>query len=225
MKKILAVATLATIGFAVTAFVAPKTSTDSTFEGVVTYSVSVDNPQAASMMQGSSVKVYMKGDKTKTMMDMNISKNIVISDKKTPDDPIILIEVMGNKYQLKNDKTQKDDSKPAIKYTDETKTVAGYVCHKAEITVTGKDGQTYTTNVYYTEDLPSYGGGRDQFKGLKGFPLEYSVKQQGMNISMSATSVVKQSLTDDTFAVPTGYKLMTAEEMQADIQKNMSGGN
>lgn len=226
MKKILAVATLATIGFAVTAFVAPKASTDDTFEGVITYSVSVDNPQAASMMQGSSIKVYIKGEKTKTMSDMGMSKTIVFSNRKTPDDPIILLEIMGNKYQLKTDPAKKkDDTKPTIKYTDETKTIAGYNCHKAEITVVGKDGQSYTTNVYYTEDLPVYEGGQGQFKGLKGFPLEYSMKQQGMTLSMAATKVDKETLSDDTFTVPSGYKLMTSEEMQADIQKNMSGGN
>lgn len=226
MKKILAVAGLATIGFAITAFVSPKVSTDSSFEGVITYSVSVDNPQAASMMQGSSVKIYMKGDQVKAVSDMGMSKTIVISNKATPDKPAILVEVMGNKYQLKMDPAKKkdDDDKPTIKYTDETKTVAGYNCHKAEITTMGKDGQSYTTNVYYTEDLPSYSGSRDQFKGLKGFPLEYSMKQQGMNIAISATSVSKESVPDDTFTVPSGYKLMTADEMQADIQKQMSGG-
>ena len=218
------IAGLAIIGFGVTAFVAPKTSSDGNFEGVVTYSISVDNPQAASMMQGASVKVYVKGDQTKTASDMGMYKSIVFNDKKTPDDPTVLIEVMGNKYQLKNDKAKKEEKDPAIKYTDETKTVAGYNCHKAEVTISGKDGQTYVSNVYYTEDLPHYSGGSGQFKGLKGFPLEYSMKQQGMNVSMTATSVTKQSVSDDTFKVPSGYKLMTQEEMQSDIQKNMGGG-
>jgi GLPGLI family protein len=230
MKKIALVASLATLGFGITAFMAPKSSpsaktgSDNSFEGVITFSISVDNPQAASMMQGSSVKVYMKGDRTKTMVDMGMSKQMYFTDRKTPDDPIILVEVMGNKYQLKMDKAKKDDNMPAIKYTDETKTVAGYNCHKAEVTVTGKDGQPYTSNVYYTEDLPAYAGGSGQFKGLKGFPLEYTMKQQGMNISMAATSVTKQSLSDDTFTVPSGYKVMTQDEMQQDIQKNMGGG-
>lgn len=226
MKKIVAVAGLATIGFAVTAFVAPNVSSDNTFEGIVTYSVSVDNPQAASMMQGSSVKIYMKGDKVKTITDMGMQKITTFSDNKASNDPIVLIEIMGNKYQLKTDPSmKKDETKPAIKYTDETKTVAGYNCHKAEVTVTGKDGKTYTTDVYYTEDLPAYSGSRDQFKGLKGFPLEYTMKQQGVNIAITATSVSKESVPDDTFTVPSGYKLMTAEQMQADIQKQMSGGN
>jgi GLPGLI family protein len=210
----------------VTAFVAPKATTDGTFEGVITYTISTDNAQAQSMMQSASIKVYIKGDQSKTVSDMGMYKSIVFADKKTPNDPIVLVEVMGNKYQLKNDKTKKDDDKaPDIKYTDETKTVAGYNCHKAEVTVTGKDGQTYVSNVYYTEDLPHYSGGSGQFKGLKGFPLEYNMKQQGMTMSLSASSVDKQSVSDDAFKVPAGYKLMTQEEMQADLQKSMGSGN
>ena len=225
MKKIAFVASLAIIAFAVTAFIAPKVSTGGTaFEGVVTYSISVDNPQAATMTQGSSMKVYLKGDKTKTMIDMGMSKQIMITDKKTPDDPIILLEIMGNKYQLKKDKIKKDEAKdPEINYGDETKQIAGYTCHKAQITVTDEQGQATTTDVYYTEALPAYEGKSGQFKGLKGFPLQYAIKQQGMNILMAATSVDKQSVSDDTFTVPSGYKLMTPEEMQADLQKSMGG--
>ncbi len=224
MKKIGLIASLATIGFAVTAFIVPKASTDSTFEGVITYSISVDNPQMASMMQGSSMKVYIKGDKTKTMMDMGMYKQIVISDRKTPDDPIVLKEVMGNKYQVKNDKTKKDEKDPVIKYSDEIKQIAGYTCHKAEVAISDDQGQPFTSSVYYTTDIPSPEEKEGQFKGLKGFPMEFSVRKQGMNILMTATTVEKKSLTDDIFAVPSGYKLMTQEEIQADMQKNMGGG-
>jgi GLPGLI family protein len=225
MKKLALAVSLAVAGFGITAFVAPGVSSDSSFEGVVTYSLTVDDPQAQSMMQGSSVKVFIKGDQTKTYSDMGMSKTTVFTNKKTPDDPIILVEVMGNKYQLKKDNTKKDDAAPAVKYTDETKTIAGYTCKKAEFTIVGKDGQSYTSNVYYTEDLPVYTGGYGQFKGIKGFPLEYNMKQRGMNIALSATKVDKKSVSDDEFKVPAGYKLMTQEEMQQDIQKNMSGGN
>jgi len=225
MKKT-ALAAFVAIGFAVMAFVAPKAYADSGFEGIVTYSISVDNPQMAPMLQGASMKTYIKGDKTKTCSDMGMSKTTVITDKDNPDGSVFLIELMGNKYQLKNDKTKKDDEKgPEIKYTDETKQIAGYTCHKAEVTITDQQGQSYTANVYYTEELPATQGKGVPFKGLKGFPLEYSMKQQGMTILMSATSVTKQAVPDDTFTVPSGYKLMTAEEMQQDIQKNMGDGN
>jgi len=224
MKKTALAISLAAIGFALTAFVAPKVSTDNNFEGVVTYSVSTDNQQAKSMLQGSSLKVYMKGNKTKACSDMGMQKITVFADDKTPDDPTILVEIMGNKYQLKNDPTKKEDKSPVIKYTDETKQIAGYTCHKAEVTSKDKQGQSVTTDVYYTDQLPAYTGPKGQFKGLKGFPLEYSVQQRGISILYSATSVDRKSITDDTFTVPSGYKVMTQEEIMQDVQKNMGGG-
>lgn len=227
MKKIAIAALLAT-GLAFTAFISPKTfSADNTpFEGVVTYSVSIDNPQAAAMMQNASGTVYIKGDKYKTVMDMGMQKITIIADEKSPDKPVMLIEVMGYKYQLKNDSSKKDDKSPDIKYSDDTKTIAGYVCHKADVTVTDKTGQTYTTTVYYTQEIPCFNDSKNNpFKGLKGFPMEYSMKQQGTTITFSATKVAKQSVPDDTFNVPSGYKLMTQAEMVQDIQKNMQSGN
>jgi len=227
MKKLALVASIATIGFASTAFVAPKSTTENSFEGIVTYSITTDNEQANASMQNSSVKVYIKGDKSKSIMDMGMYKVITITDEKKPDDPIILSEVMGNKYQIKTDKTKKDKNQdPTIKYMDDTKQVAGYACHKAEVTMSDKTGQSVVATVYYTQDLPAYPGGSGEFKGLKGFPLEYTMQQQGINITMTATKVDKQSVTEDTFTVPSGYKLMTTEEMQADLQKNMgAAGN
>jgi len=226
MKKIAITASLAVLGFTITAFVTPKVSGDKPFEGVVTYSVNIDNPQAAAMMQGSSVKVYIKGDKTKTMINMGMQKITIFEDRKNPNNPVKLLEAMDNKYQVKEDPNKKDDAKdPVIKYVDTTKTIAGYTCHKAEVTLTDQQGQSYTSTVYYTEDLPYFTGKKDIFKGLKGFPMEYAMKQQGINISFTATSVDKQAVPDDTFTIPTGYKLMTMEEIMQDVQKQMSGGN
>jgi GLPGLI family protein len=231
MKKITLVASLATLGFAVMAFIAPKgissgkAGADNTFEGVITYSISVDNPQMASMMQNATMMVYIKGDKSKVLQDMGMYKTMIFADRKTPDDPIVLKEMMGNKYQIKNDKTKKNDKDPVIKYTDETKQVAGYNCHKAEVTITDEQGQSYTSNVYYTEELPYFDDGSSKFKGLKGFPLEFSIKNRGMNFAMAATKVEKKSVPDDTFTIPTGYKLVTQQEMMEDVQKNASNGN
>jgi GLPGLI family protein len=108
---------------------------------------------------------------------------------------------------------------------DDTKKIAGYVCHKAEMTITVQE-QSSTTTVYYTEELvtePIKGG---MFKGLKGFPLEYSMPRGGVMVTYSATKVSKESLTDDTFkAHVSGYKPMTYEEIMADVQKNMQSGN
>jgi len=223
MKKLVVTASLAVVGFAISAFVVPKTTpANDNFEGVVSYSISVDNPQMAAFI-GTSMKVYIKGSKTKTLQDGMVSKTI-FADHSTTDAPTILLDAMGNKYQVKNDPNKKEEKDPAIKYMDSTKTILGYTCHKAEVTATDAQGQTATSEVYYTEDIVTPPAKSGPFKSLKGFPLEYSMSQQGVKVSITATKVDKQSLTDDTFTIPSGYKLMTMDEIRTDIQKNASSG-
>lgn len=225
MKKLIRTASLAAIGFAVTAFVAPNTTPDNqNFEGVVTYSVSVDNPQLAASM-GTSVKVYIKGSKTKTIQDGQISRTI-FADRSTTDQPTVLLDIMGNKYQLKNDPKKKEDKDPVIKYVDGTKTILGYTCHKAEITSTDMQGQPSTFDVYYTEDITTPPAKSGPFKSLKGFPLEYSTTQQAMDakITFTATKIDKQTVPDNTFTIPSGYKLMTMDQIRDDLQKNANPG-
>ncbi len=220
MKKILCAVSITIAAFALSAFIAPISTSDNSFEGVITYSVSSDDPQAATLLQTSSMKIYIKGDKAKMASNLGMQKRTVFMDMRNPDKPVVLLELLGYKYQVKDDTTKPRE--PIIKYTDETKTIAGYTCHKAVITVTDKQGETYNTDVYCTEQLPSFFSKNSQFKGLKGFPLKFSQKQQGVFVSFSATTVDKQTLSDDVFVIPPGYKLMTAAQIQQDIQTKMS---
>jgi GLPGLI family protein len=228
MKKIVKVATLFVAGFALFAFT--NIMGDSNFEGVIKYTITFDsdaNPQVAQMMQGSSITTYVKGNKTKSESNFGMIKITTIADKTNPDGTVSLMEMMGNKYQLKLDdkaKKQAETDKPEYKYLDGTKTIAGYVCKEAQATMTDKrTGQKYVSDIYYTEDLPS--GSRSEFKGLKGCPLSFSMKQQGTSFTMTCQSIQKQSVPDSTFKIPSGYKLMTSDEMQKDIMQKMSGGS
>jgi hypothetical protein len=75
--------------------------------------------------------------------------------------------------------------------------------------------------VYYTDQLPAYEGKKGEYKGLKGFPLEFSSTERGgMTVKFSAISVTKQALPDDVFAVPAGY---TMQAMPAMGQHGMGG--
>lgn len=225
MRKITFMAGLATIGLVAMSFIAPKLSTDTNFEGVITYSVTVDNPQYAAMMQGSSMKIYLKGEKEKSVSDMGMMKITSYSDHTSTDKPIVIEEMGGNKYQVKRDDAKDDDKAPDFKYVDGTKEIAGYTCHKAQITSVDAQGQSITSDIYYADGIISGPVKSGEFKGLKGFPLEFTIRRSGMGILMSATNVKKQSVSDDTFIAPKGYKLMTQEEIFQDAQKNMGGGN
>lgn len=229
MKKLAKISAVSAVAFALfgfTTFLAP-----SNFEGVIKYDIKIDsdNPQVAQFMQGSSMTTYIKGDMIKTETNMGMSKTITIANRTKPNDAVVLIEVMGNKYQMKmDDKTKKEaqGNMPEIKYLSGTKTIAGYACKEAQITFTDKKtGEKMATDVYYTDQLP-YANNSDesQFKGLKGFPMSYSMKKNGVSMNFAVKSVEKQSVSDDEFKVPSGYKLMTPEDMQKDMMSHMNGG-
>lgn len=202
------------------------------FEGVITYTINMeggDNDQVAQMMKAYTIKTYIKGDMCRTESNMGMVSTIAIGNSKKPKEPVLLINMMGEKYQLKIDEKEmkkSETNKPEIKYLTGTKKIAGYDCKEAQISVKDdKTGSTMTSDVYYTDQLPYNNDGyQNHFNGLKGFPLSYSMSQSGMNFTFAAQSIEKQSVPDSLFNVPAGYKLMSEDDMEKDIAKKMGGG-
>ena len=201
------------------------------FEGKVVYSIDISGgnlpPQAKSMMAGSTATIYVKGDKARTEMNMGMQTTTTIYDRKA-NTHVTLMEMMGNKYKIKADDSKKDEKKSDIKtnVTAETKTIAGYVCKKAVVTVTDAKGTAQNFNIWFTEEISNHMNSSSengaQFKDIKGMPLEYEIiAQNGMTMKMSATSVSKETVADSKFVVPDGYKETTIEDMQKDMMKNM----
>lgn len=208
-------------------FVAPAD-----FEGKVTYEVSVEGgnmpPEAMAMFAGSELSVYIKGTRSRSDITMGFQNTTTISDSKTGAS-VSLMEVMGNKYQIKSE-PQKDEKAPdvKVKYLDDTKEIAGYKCKKAEMTYKSETGEQMVSSVWYTEEISNYMGNdkrSSQFKGLKGMPLEYEMNmERGMKMKMIAKTVSKEPVPDSKFEIPSGYKETTVEEMQKDMMKMMQGG-
>jgi GLPGLI family protein len=193
------------------------------FEGVITYAIELDSddldPMTKSFLEGMSTEVFIKGEKTKIIQDQGMAKTIIISEGKKA--PVILMDMMGQKLRMKNDPdfTKKEEEaakNTQIKETNETKTIAGYTCKKAE--VTNMNGETAV--VYYTPELPASNSPGAQFKGLKGMALEYELNQMGMKMIVKAKSVKSEKVADSKFAIPDGYTEVSVE----DLQKMFGGG-
>jgi GLPGLI family protein len=229
LKKTALLILLALTGFGISGFIPPKASSVNDFEGVITYSVTRENPSAAQKIRNEGNTVfYIKGNKIKSVVGGGGSfESSTIFDCNNPDNPVILMNVDGSKYNVKNDPADKMPD-PLIKYEDGTKTVAGYTCHKAEITIYYSKDKTNSRNeeVYYSADITGSSCGL-LFKGLKGIPLEWVTLKSANNpneirTTTLAISVDKKTVSDDEFKIPAEYKVVTKEEMTQDIMNKGS---
>lgn len=193
-------------------------------EGSVTYLMTMEGmpPEQASMMGEMETKTMFKENKTYTEMNSMMVSYKMVSDE---NGMLFLMDQMGNKIYTRTTKEQLDkmaeESKgkePKIEYVNETKTIAGYECKKAIVTNSGKEGEV-KTDVWYTEKMPyiSQAGGRrgDQFKGLKGMPLEFSAKQGPYTVKFTAKEVSFDKVSDSVFTLNTeGYTEKKIEDLK-----------
>jgi GLPGLI family protein len=225
MKKIVFASLAGITTLALFAFALP----DGGFEGVITYnmSFSASGQSGGAMQQSSGRLVYIKGDKVRTEVNNSMFKRVTIGDRKTKEEITLVTTPDGGKYEVKPDPTKVKpgtEDKPEIKYLDSTKVIAGYTCKAADITVTGKTGEKNSVIVFYTDQLP-YNEDMGQFKGLKGFLMQFGVQFGQTNITFVAQSIEKKALSDTLFTVPAkGYKIYSSNaEMMKDIQRQNSG--
>ena len=194
-----------------------------TFEGQVDFQMEYEEvPAEMEMMKGmlpKKMSMLIKGDCSRIEQSMMMGmKQFTIVDMKS-ENIHILMHMMGKKMKMTMDMKEEEMKRGAkddidIKYVDGEKEIAGYMCKKAEITV--KNGKAPSV-VYYTEEIP--GAMSREFKGLKGFPLEYGHSEQGMTVNIIATMVDQKELDQSLFEVSDDY-----EEMDPKMIERMMGG-
>ena len=185
-------------------------------EGSITYDMKMEGlpPEQAAMMGDMELKTTFKNGKALSeMSSMMFSSQTSIDDKGM----VSLMEQMGNKIAIKQTKEEmeKEEAKlkdkpsdPKIEYTTETKTIAGYECKKAIITMVGKDKKEEKMDVWYSDKFENPnkdGKGRGQafMKGFKGLPFEFSNSQGAMKFSMVAKAVSTDPVDDAKFNLST----------------------
>lgn len=224
MKK-----TILAISLSILCLIKVSAQNKTNFEGTVTYSISFEGsglpPEALAMFKGSETVTYIKSDKFRVDMNMPMQSSTFIMDNKSKN-IVSLMDIMGKKYLIKmNESDIKKEQETApeilIKYTEETKMIAGYKCKKAEIT--SKESNGAAIDVFYSEEIPT-NDIKPVYKGLKGFPLEYSINQGGMEMKLTAKNISKEKVSDSKFEIPKeGYIVTTVEELQNAMMKEMGG--
>lgn len=202
-------------------------------EGYILYDMKMEGlpPEQAAMMGDMETKVTFKGAKSLTEVNSMMFSQQASSDE---NGVVMLMEQMGNKMAIKQTKAEmeKEEAKikdkqadPKIEYVNETKTIAGYECKKAIVTMVDKDKKENKVEIWYSDKFENpnkegRGRGQNVMKGLKGVPFEYSSNMGSMKINMVAKEVSVEPVADSKFVLSTeGYKLMTMDELKA-----MQGG-
>ena len=205
--------------FLIILFCFSQVEAQSITEGKVVYQISYPDSsigELAVAMMPTEATMYFKNDKTRMDMKMGMGMNLIALADNKAKTTIVLMDMLGNKTAMKmNEQEINKESKKAGEYeitkTNETKTIAGYLCKKA--TVTLKDKNSF--NVWYTDEIKVQNSNwNNQFKNIDGFLMEFRMDQSlGISMEMTAKTIVNEKQSDSLFVVPDGYNTMTKDEL------------
>ncbi|MCH2042575.1 MAG: DUF4412 domain-containing protein [Saprospiraceae bacterium] len=218
--------------------------TNSLKEGYVSYEVDVNGaPQAAQMLKSSSITMYFKNGQNClnfSLMAGIASINFIwntedqqytlLTDIPTVAERTAIRLDSDSKFKEMLDQGGQLNQKPGETKVDvktkkgKRKRIAGYSCHKNEITSGG------TSIVVYTSPKLKIGDA-NQLKellganGIEGFPLGFEMEVEGIKVFMKATEVSKKSVDSSQFEIPSGYKEISLEEFKEQLGDQLGTGN
>jgi len=220
MKKLLTGFTMVLI--AMVALMPLAKAQKAPFLGTVVYDVTLagDVPEQAKPMMPTEMTLKVSPDKMITVMHSSMMdiKNVFDAPAQVSN---TLMDMMGQKFNIKNTAADLADQKKkagltmTVKPTTETKTIAGYNCKKAIMTVKSNQSAEQTFEVYFTEDFDvSKFNFALTLPEVDGLPLEFTMSQGPFSLKMTARSVKKENIAASEFVIPAGYKQVTTEELQ-----------
>ncbi len=185
------------------------------FEGEIEFAV--EYTKVPAMLEGyesmlpEKTHYYVKGSQLRTEVPMPMGGDqIVIFDVKK-NEGVMLMNMMGTKNAitmsseyLEAEAKKLGSADPNITYYKDYKNIAGYRCQKAVIEQSGTNSV-----VYFTDKIPNLG---QNYKGLRGMPLQYSTSQNGVESILTATKVEQKPISNSKFEIPEEYDVLTIEE-------------
>lgn len=183
------------------------------FEGVVEMEMIYGNlppeMQAYKSMLPKETKTLIKGKKARVEKPGAMGMETVVIIDRDKEMSYFLIDAMGQKMyvtQAIDDGNEEENQDVDVEYFDEEKTIAGYKCKRAEVT----DGDE-TIEIWYTTEISS--DASPEFSVLKGFPMQYTIEAEGMEITVRAKRVEKKKLDKSLFVVPAEYEEVSEEDL------------
>lgn len=105
-----------------------------------------------------------------------------------------------------------------VKFTDETKEIAGYNCKSAEVKVLGDS--VWTFNVFYTDEINIKNvNGHTPFKPIKGVLMEYQLLSNNVLMKFTATKVIQEDIDASVLALDEDYEMVEPKKLKLEIEK------
>jgi GLPGLI family protein len=211
MKTILAILVLV-LGIQIPALAQQRVVAECTVIFKITLDDGTVDKDVSNSISKSAKTVYIKGNDSRVDLISPAIQQSVLYDK-TQNTAVVLREFGTNKFMNRLSKEQwlaanKQYQGMAISLVNENKTILGYECKKAIITL--KDGSMFSL-YYATGIIPSVKEFEYQFKDVPGFVLEYQIKESGDNtiVNYRAEKISLSPVLASKFDIPTsGYRLM-----------------
>jgi GLPGLI family protein len=173
--------------------------------------VDADKKEDTSLINAITKTVYIKGNQSRVeVINPSFSQSVLFD--KASGNAVILREIGNNKFitKLNNLKWKAQNSKydgAILNTTSETKTILGYTCKKAVLTL--KDSSSFTI-FYAVSIVPSVKEFEYQFKDISGFVLEYETQElKGQKVKYTATKINLNPVSASKFEIPTsGYRVL-----------------
>jgi hypothetical protein len=192
------------------------------FSGTIVYDIKAEGnvPEIAKSVMPTVMTYQFSADK------QSMALNFPMMEQKTIFDPAtkkasILMNVIGQKLVIDQTAAEIEELRKqqgetiGVKETNETKSIAGYLCKKTVITKKTKDGRENNSNIYYTDAInASKFKMFNTFPEIDGFPLEFSMKSGQVDLKVTARSVVKQNVPASQFVIGSDYKQVSAADLQ-----------
>ncbi|MBY0480927.1 MAG: hypothetical protein K2Q21_06215 [Chitinophagaceae bacterium] len=185
-------------------------------ECTVTYQISLTetktDKEVQNAIQQSFRTVYIKGNDSRVDLVSPSLTQSVIYDKSNGS-AVVLKEFGNNKFMIRLNQSawklanKKYEGMNIQLVNNETKTILGYECKKALITL--KDSSVF--NVYYaTAITPSVKEFEYQFKDIPGFVLEFQAKDQSGSVATyRAVKISLSPVQASKYDIPTsGYRVL-----------------
>jgi GLPGLI family protein len=192
------------------------TSAFAQFEGKLTMKMeALELPAEYEPMRSmfeSTFITHVKGKKSRTEATTAMTGTTITITDGDKGEVFTCMDVMGQKMATKTtfeDSDKDDETKVSFQKLDETKTIAGYTCKKGIYTAEA-GGEKQDMEIWYTEEIMN---AKADMREIPGMPMEMSMSVQGIKLRYLVTEVVKEKVPNNKFDLPTGYRMVTQEEL------------